>query len=92
MLGLAEIAFAARQNAENEHRETLKKQVPKLNFHHQACLYKSSECVLEYTYTTHLGFQFLNPLSLQRKKLILHIPDGFLIIIFVFSSQLSDCY
>jgi len=30
----AEIAFSVRQNAENEHCETLKKQVHKLNFHH----------------------------------------------------------
>jgi len=29
----AEIAFSARQNAENEHCETLKKLVNKLNFH-----------------------------------------------------------
>ena len=29
----AEIAFSARQNAENEHCETLKKLVHKLNFH-----------------------------------------------------------
>jgi len=31
---LAEIAFSARQNAENEHCETLKKQVHKLDFHY----------------------------------------------------------
>jgi len=30
----SEIAFWARQNAENEHCETLKKIVHKLNFHH----------------------------------------------------------
>jgi len=30
----AEIAFSARQNAENEHCDTLKKLVHKLNFHH----------------------------------------------------------
>jgi len=30
----AEIAFSARQNAENEHCETLKNVVNKLNFHH----------------------------------------------------------
>jgi len=30
----SEIAFSACQNAENEHCETLKKQVHKLNFHH----------------------------------------------------------
>ena len=30
----AEIAFSARQNAENEHCGTLKKQVHKLHFHH----------------------------------------------------------
>jgi len=30
----AEIAFSARQNDENEHRETLNKLVHKLNFHH----------------------------------------------------------
>jgi len=30
----AEIAFLARQNAENEHCETLKGQVHKLGFHH----------------------------------------------------------
>ena len=30
----AEIAFSGRQNAENEHCETLKKVVNKLNFHH----------------------------------------------------------
>ena len=29
-----EIAFSGRQNAENEHCETLKKLVHKLNFHH----------------------------------------------------------
>jgi len=29
-----EIAFSARQNAENEHCETLKRQVHKLGFHH----------------------------------------------------------
>jgi len=30
----AEIAFSDRQNAENEHSETHKKLVHKLNFHH----------------------------------------------------------
>jgi len=30
----AEIAFSARQNAENYHCETLKKQVQKLDFHY----------------------------------------------------------
>jgi len=30
----AEIAFSGRRNAENEHCETLKKLVHKLNFHH----------------------------------------------------------
>ena len=30
----AEIGFSSRQNAENEHCETLKKQVHKLDFHH----------------------------------------------------------
>jgi hypothetical protein len=30
----AEIEFSGRQNAENEHCETLKKLVHKLNFHH----------------------------------------------------------
>jgi len=30
----AEIAFSASQNAENEHCETLKKLLHKLNFHH----------------------------------------------------------
>jgi len=30
----AEIAFLARQNVENKHCETLKKQVHKLGFHH----------------------------------------------------------
>jgi len=30
----AEIAFCARQNSENEHCETLKKLVHKLNYHH----------------------------------------------------------
>ena len=30
----AEIAFSGRQNAENEHCETLKKLLHKLNFHH----------------------------------------------------------
>jgi len=30
----AENEFSARQNAENEHCETLKKQVHKLDFHH----------------------------------------------------------
>ena len=30
----AKIAFSGRQNAENEHCETLKKLVHKLNFHH----------------------------------------------------------
>jgi len=30
----AEIVVSARQNAENEHCETLKKQVLKLDFHH----------------------------------------------------------
>ena len=30
----AEYEFSARQNAENEHCETLKKQVHKLDFHH----------------------------------------------------------
>ena len=30
----AEIAFLSRQNAENEHCETPKKQVHKLDFHH----------------------------------------------------------
>jgi len=31
---IPEIAFSAHQNAENEHCETLKKQVHKLDFHH----------------------------------------------------------
>jgi len=31
---LAEIAFSGRQNAENEHCETLKELVHKLKFHH----------------------------------------------------------
>ena len=30
----SEISYAVRQNAENEHCETLKKLVHKLNFHH----------------------------------------------------------
>ena len=30
----SEIAFSARQNAENKHCETLKKLLHKLNFHH----------------------------------------------------------
>jgi len=30
----AEITFSARQNAENEHSETLKNVVHKINFHH----------------------------------------------------------
>jgi len=30
----SEIAFSARKNAENEHCETLKKLLHKLNFHH----------------------------------------------------------
>jgi len=33
---IAEIVFSGRQNAENEHCETLKKLVHKLNFHHKA--------------------------------------------------------
>ena len=31
---IAKIAFSGHQNAENEHCETLKKLVHKLNFHH----------------------------------------------------------
>jgi len=31
------IAFSGRQNAENEHCETLKKLVHKLHFHYKAC-------------------------------------------------------
>jgi len=37
----AEIAFSEHQIAENEHCETLKKLVHKLNFHHWTCLYKT---------------------------------------------------
>jgi len=37
----AEIAFSARQNAENEHCETLKHLVLKLNLRHWTCLHKT---------------------------------------------------
>jgi len=42
----AEIAFSGRQNAENEHCETLKKLVNKLNFHHKTCFYKILNVVI----------------------------------------------
>jgi len=37
----SEIAFSGRQDAENEHCETLKKLVHKLNLIHWTCLYKT---------------------------------------------------
>ena len=53
----AEIAFSCRQNDENEHCETLKKLVHKLNFHHQTCLYMTLIVVFVYYYSSNLSFQ-----------------------------------
>jgi len=44
----SEIAFSGRQNAENEHCETLKKLIHKLNFHFQTCVYKTLKVVFVY--------------------------------------------
>ena len=42
----AEIAFSARQNAENEHCETLKKLVHKLKFQRYTCIFKTLNVVV----------------------------------------------
>ena len=53
----AEIAFSGRQNAEKGHRETLKKLVKKVIFHHWTCLYKTLNVVFAYYYTSNLSLQ-----------------------------------
>jgi len=53
----ADIAFSARQNAENEHCETLKKLVYTLNFHCQTCLYKTLNVVFVYYDSRNLNLQ-----------------------------------
>jgi len=53
----AEIAFSAHQNAENEHCETLQKQVNKLNFHHYTNLYKTLNVLFVYYYSSNLNLQ-----------------------------------
>ena len=52
----AQIAFSARQNAENEHCETLKKLVHKLKFHHKTCFYMILNVVFVY-YSSNLRLQ-----------------------------------
>jgi len=54
----AEIEFSGSQNAENEHCETLKKLVHKLNFYHKACFYKILNVVLVYYYSSNLRLQW----------------------------------
>ena len=56
--GWAEIAFSDRQNEENEHCETLKKLVHKLNFHHKTCFYKILNVVFVYYYFSNLSLQW----------------------------------
>jgi len=56
----AEIAFSGRQNAENEHCETLKKQVHKLNFHHYKSLYKTLNVLFVYYYSSNLSLQWVS--------------------------------
>ena len=53
----AEIAFSGSQNAENEHRETLRNLVNKLIFHHWTCLYKTLIVVFVYYYTSNLSLR-----------------------------------
>jgi len=55
-----EIPFSGRQNAENEHCETLKKLVYKLNFHHQKFLYKTLNSVFLYYYSSNLCLHWEN--------------------------------
>jgi len=54
----AEIAFSGRQNAENEHCETLKKLVHKLNLHHLTCLYKKLNVVFVHYYSSNLNLHW----------------------------------
>jgi len=51
----AEIAFSARQNAENEECETLMTEVHKLDFHHYTCLYKTLNVIFVYYYSSNLN-------------------------------------
>jgi len=53
-----EIAFSGRQNAENEHCETLKKLVHKLNLHHWTFLYKTLYVVFVYCYCSNLSLHW----------------------------------
>jgi len=69
----AEIAFSARQNAENEHCETLKKQVHKLNFPHYTCLYKTLNMVFVYYYSSKLSLQCIESCVLLIEQGVLHI-------------------
>ena len=54
----SEIAFSGRQNTENEHFETLKKLVHKLNFHHWTCLYKTFNLLFVFYYSSNLNLQW----------------------------------
>jgi hypothetical protein len=53
----AEIAFSAHQNPENEHCETLQKQLHKIKFHQQTWLYKTLNVVFVYYYSSNLNLQ-----------------------------------
>ena len=54
----AEITFWGRQNDENEHCETLKKLVHKLNFHHFTILYNTLNVVFVYYYFSNPRLQW----------------------------------
>ena len=54
----AEIAFSGRQNAKNEHCETQKKLVHKLNFLHKTCLYMILNVVFLFYYSSNLSSQW----------------------------------
>ena len=56
----AEIAFSGRQNAENEHCETLKELEHKLKFRHYTCLYKTLNVLFVYYYSSKLSLQWEN--------------------------------
>jgi len=49
-------AFSGQLNVENEHSETLKKVLHKLNRHHNSFLYKTLNVVFVYYYYSNLSF------------------------------------
>jgi len=53
-----EIAFSGRQNCANEHCETLKILVHKLNVHHETCIYKTLNVVFVYYYSSNQSLQW----------------------------------